>query len=368
MNKAELHKPSSLALKTDRQFFRCLRNQGTLSRAAIASITGISKPTVSESANRLLEKKLIVESGYKDSNSSKRPSVLYEVNRALGCCISIALEENSSQIRVCDFQGNEINEELYDYCKNRNQYQFVKDMLALIEQKIAESQLPLLTIGISIADPIAPDSGAVIALADSPFPVAHGLNFADILQQHFQCPVTIDNDVNWATIAECHEVKLDNFIYVFLGRGIGCGLFFNQQLIRGVHGMAGEIGYVKLDGKESLLSSMYSEAFYEQVESNQLDNYTATLNSVAHVLSATCTIVNPDTVIIGGPLSHVDEIVDILRAQLANNISPPHIQLSQHPKDAPLIGASIGAFELALDHFNLLEPMIDSELRGFSLY
>ena len=106
MKNAELHKPSSLALKTDRQFFRCLRNEGALSRASIASLTGISKPTVSESANRLLDKKLIVESSLKDATSSKRPSVLYEVNRALGCYLSIALEENTSQVQLSDFQGN----------------------------------------------------------------------------------------------------------------------------------------------------------------------------------------------------------------------------------------------------------------------
>ena len=69
-------------------------------------------------------------------------------------------------------------------------------------------------------------------------------------------PLSVDNDVNWATIAE-HRLggmqHAENFIYVYLGAGVGAGLFMSGRLHRGVGGAAGEIAFTRLDSGDTLM-------------------------------------------------------------------------------------------------------------------
>ena len=68
------------------------------------------------------------------------------------------------------------------------------------------------------------------------------------------CPVWIENDVKAAALAE-HlfgaSRDVSDFIYVLGRSGIGAGLYVGGELYRGVNGLAGEIGHMKIvpDGR-----------------------------------------------------------------------------------------------------------------------
>jgi predicted NBD/HSP70 family sugar kinase len=74
------------------------------------------------------------------------------------------------------------------------------------------------------------------------------------LEQHFQIPVRIDNNVRsyamykkWAGKA----FALDDFLLLTIRSGIGTGIFQSGQLVRGAHGLAGEVSHlpVQTNGK-----------------------------------------------------------------------------------------------------------------------
>lgn len=71
----------------------------------------------------------------------------------------------------------------------------------------------------------------------------------DALQEALGLPVALENDANAAGYAE-HLFgaarDLDSSVYVTLSTGIGGGLFLGDSLIRGAHGLAGEIGHMTL--------------------------------------------------------------------------------------------------------------------------
>ncbi|HEX7000580.1 MAG TPA: ROK family protein [Trueperaceae bacterium] len=71
----------------------------------------------------------------------------------------------------------------------------------------------------------------------------------DALQEALGLKVELENDANAAGYAE-HLYGaargLDSSIYVTLSTGIGGGLFFGDRLIRGAHGIAGEIGHMTI--------------------------------------------------------------------------------------------------------------------------
>src|SRR5262249_43822001 len=70
------------------------------------------------------------------------------------------------------------------------------------------------------------------------------------LGKRFGCPVFLDNDVNVMALAERDRgaaQDVDDFMFVKIGTGIGCGLVVRGEIYRGAKGAAGDIGHIGLD-------------------------------------------------------------------------------------------------------------------------
>src|SRR5437868_291770 len=68
-----------------------------------------------------------------------------------------------------------------------------------------------------------------------------------VLAQLVDGPVTVDNDVNWAARAEHSHGRAAgtrDFVYLFLGEGLGCAVLTDGDVRRGHAGLAGEIAHV----------------------------------------------------------------------------------------------------------------------------
>jgi predicted NBD/HSP70 family sugar kinase len=69
----------------------------------------------------------------------------------------------------------------------------------------------------------------------------------EILEKQIGCSVTIENDANAAAIGEKWigvAQTVGDFLYVYLGAGIGGAVFIDHHLYRGRSGNAGAIGHV----------------------------------------------------------------------------------------------------------------------------
>lgn len=69
------------------------------------------------------------------------------------------------------------------------------------------------------------------------------------LENRFEIPISVDNDVNLGTLGE--QVLgagkgVDNLVSIFIGTGIGGGIIVNGKLFYGANRTAGEIGHVIL--------------------------------------------------------------------------------------------------------------------------
>jgi predicted NBD/HSP70 family sugar kinase len=92
-----------------------------------------------------------------------------------------------------------------------------------------------------------------------------------LLEQHIGLEVTIDNDANAAAIGERwsgHGRTVSDFAFLYLGTGIGGGLFLANHIYRGVSLNAGEFGHVVVEpngtpcycGNRGCLEAMCSPA------------------------------------------------------------------------------------------------------------
>src|SRR5580704_12061253 len=73
----------------------------------------------------------------------------------------------------------------------------------------------------------------------------------DALRGELGKPVTIENDVNLAAMAERAfgaATGVADFVLVWIGVGLGLAIFLGGRLHRGVGGAAGEIGYLPVPG------------------------------------------------------------------------------------------------------------------------
>jgi predicted NBD/HSP70 family sugar kinase len=67
----------------------------------------------------------------------------------------------------------------------------------------------------------------------------------------------VDNDVNIMAIGERHggvAHSVDDFLFVKIGTGIGCGIHLAGSVYRGVDGCAGDIGHIQVDGSGPICS------------------------------------------------------------------------------------------------------------------
>ena len=78
------------------------------------------------------------------------------------------------------------------------------------------------------------------------------VHLGKIISKEFSLPTFVENDANAAAIGEFiygAGKKLDSFIMVTLGTGVGGGIIYNRKLFRGDFGAAGEIGHTSIDYK-----------------------------------------------------------------------------------------------------------------------
>lgn len=123
----------------------------------------------------------------------------------------------------------------------------IQRVFETIEKAICIAGIPINqidSIGIGAAGQVDRENGVLIA---SPNLNCYDLELKRILEEHFNMPVKVGNDVEVATLGEMkfgNGVGYDNFLCVFVGTGIGSGIVNNGHQILGANGTAGEIGHM----------------------------------------------------------------------------------------------------------------------------
>jgi predicted NBD/HSP70 family sugar kinase len=71
----------------------------------------------------------------------------------------------------------------------------------------------------------------------------------DVLAGHLGCPVLVDNDANIMALGEMHRGvarTVDDFLFIKVGTGVGCGIVVDGTVYRGVSGSAGDLGHIRV--------------------------------------------------------------------------------------------------------------------------
>jgi N-acetylglucosamine repressor len=245
-----------------------IKTRGEVSRAALATHTGLSPATVTTITGHLIQEGLVFEKTTGDSTGG-RPPIMLAVNPRGGFVIGIKLMEGQVVGALTDLNAAILAKDaiiLADTGVEASIHALVTMVKRLIRQAgIKKKQL--MGVGIGLAGVVDFNQGIV---RQNPIFIWENVPLRQLLEKQLRVPVYIDNDVNTLTLSEKWlepgQVE-DNFIVITLGRGVGMGIVINGQIYRGESGGAGEFGHIVVNpdgplcdcGRHGCLETMISD-------------------------------------------------------------------------------------------------------------
>jgi predicted NBD/HSP70 family sugar kinase len=262
-------KPSLELLRslTDEHVLRALMAEPRLTRAEIATRTGISKPTVGESVRRLTEAGLLRDTGERTTGRG-RVGTYYGLAADLGVALVVGIAPEGVVAEAVDVHGQIVAREVEPVGRPAHPDQVAEALRAVAGRTMAGGTGPARLAVVSAAD--------LVHLPDAPFLVGE-LSPVAVLAPLIAGPVTVDNDVNWAARAERAAAgpdELDDFAYLYLGEGLGCAVVADGQVRRGHGGVAGEIAHVLTrgpGGRAVAFTEVFAELRLRQPRSTAVD-------------------------------------------------------------------------------------------------
>ncbi|MEU7135170.1 ROK family transcriptional regulator [Streptomyces sp. NPDC046261] len=245
--------PSVLRAMNDRAALELLVAHGPLTRTRLGQLTGLSKPTASQLLGRLELAGLVRTVG----NVTGRPgpnAQLYEVNPAVAHVAALAVDELGITAAVADITGTVVGEHhvVADALAEDVRHRTTELVTEAVEGALAAAGLgrdALHRTVIGTPGALDPRTGT---LRYAPHvPGWHSATLRGELADALGTPVTIENDVNLAAVAEQHVGAArgaEDYVLVWIDEGVGAAVVLGGRLLRGATGGAGEIGYMPLPG------------------------------------------------------------------------------------------------------------------------
>ncbi len=250
-------RPALLRTLNDRTVVELLLAHGPMTRADIATLSGLSKPTAGEALTRLLAEGVVGHAGV----SSGRPgpsAQAYAVDLQRATAAAVVVTPQRVSLEIVDVLGAVIGHAEARRRSSAPPAEAVRELLT--EALPRRRHLDALVVSV----PGVYDSTSdTVAYADG-IPEWTRPGLAAGLRRLGIDHVLVDNDVNLAAVAERHGgagQDEQGFALLWIDEGLGLALDTDGALHRGATGVAGEIGYMPVrtelrdqDGRPDRLS------------------------------------------------------------------------------------------------------------------
>ncbi len=235
--------PAHLKKHNEALLLREIYAHESISRVRLAELTHLSRPSVTELTQGLIERGLITEIGPElvQDKVGKKPTLL-ALNPDVFQMIGIVLKDSTVIGSLLDLRM-QIQAQQTCAMQNRRSDELIQLVIKVIQQMMQQATRPLLGITIGTPGIVDSDSGIVHIAANFGW---HDLPLAHILNERFQLPVYVGNDSNLAAIGEYRfgsAQGVHDLVVVEIGEGIGVGILADGRIIQGSTHAAGELGH-----------------------------------------------------------------------------------------------------------------------------
>ncbi|MGA8660616.1 MAG: ROK family protein [Chthoniobacterales bacterium] len=229
-----------------------VRLHGPVSRVEIARLTALSNQTVFNITDRLWRIRLIQDFG-RTTAERGQPAKLFEINPDAAFSIGIHFERDHIAAVLVDFKGA-IRARTYRAGYLSTPEEGLKQGLSSIKElQRKNGRRRIWGLGIASPGPMDFRNGKVIYAPN--FPGWEQVNIRDYFKEKTGLRVLVDNDATAAAIGESWygtARALGNFFYIYVGVGVGGGVFVDGRPYRGFRGSSGEVGHLTVNrGKKA---------------------------------------------------------------------------------------------------------------------
>lgn len=361
-----------------------VKTQPSISRAELAKQTGLNKSTIGKLVQELLDEHWLQEDHTPTplDGAGRRPTGL-TLNGNVLALLGAEIGVDYITVLACSITGETLFNSTLPYAHN-NIDASLDQLVELLEHAwhiMDGMKHQVLGLGIAVPGLVNISDEKVFDLPNLNW---HDVSMTELLRERFinkklpLVPVTIINDANAGALSEFvfghSQFKRSALIHLAIGIGVGAGIITEKGLYKGFNGWAGEIGHSILQPVNGRLCACGQHGCVETLVSQRALSYSVTadehmlsidalqrrlakddekvkagLNSVGHylgiVLRNIANILNPETIVIGGPMSQfgahiIEPTVKSFNAHSGRNHVKPNIQLCEFGHNAAALGAA----------------------------
>jgi len=227
-----------------------IKEHAPVSRTEVTRITGLSGASVTKFVNDLIKMGLVKEDGWESSKGGRRPILLKLVPESR-FAIGVDLGAANLRVVVVNLEAKIITKITKKTRANEGKEKVFKRMIAAIYEAIDASKVDkskIKGIGIGISGIIDHKRG--ICLFCPNIKGWENVPVKKLIEEEFGVQVSVDDCARTMALAEHWyglAQRIENFIFVNIGIGVGSGIFTNGQIYRGGRGTAGELGHTTID-------------------------------------------------------------------------------------------------------------------------
>ncbi len=341
--------------------------------AEVARVAGLARSTTADVLGDLVRSGIVTELR-PASGRSGRPARRYAFRAEAGYLAGVGIDATGVQVVICDLSGEVVASRTGEL-DHRHRSSPIRLARQAVQQGLREAGVkPRLLRAAAVGIPgVVGSRGDILICHGHPDWV--GVDLAAALRQELGCPVMVENRGRMAVLGEVWRgigEGVQDLIFVHAGARNGVGVIAGGILLQGRHGAAGEIGHHPalrwtgqqrydeelaalspgLPVEEAAVAAFEAAARGDHRASSLVERY---VDDLAAGVNALVLILNPELVVVGGPITRGGEaVLDLLRSRVERvALFPPKVRFSELGDDVVALGAARRAL-LQVDE-NLLD-------------
>ena len=244
-----------------------IREKGAISRIDLAKETGLTAATVTNLTAELIDNKLVEEFNTGVSTGGRKP-ILLKINSDEFCIASASISPDRVEFAVSDFCAKIIFYKHLDIEKTATPQSCVDFIIKSLKEFSMSDSTRVIGLGIGIHGIVDSVEGVSVYAPNLNW---HNVNIRELISEKTDVPVFVDNDVRLMALAEMWfgaSKNAQDFVLLYVGRGVGSAFVIDKKLMRGSTDAAGEVGHTVIDidgprcecGKKGCLQAFTNEA------------------------------------------------------------------------------------------------------------
>lgn len=292
--------PPGIQLKTytlKRRIIASLAQYELLTVSELASMMGVSTPTIAKSLNELITEGYVQDMGKVETTGGRRPYSFALVSKA-GYFLGVGMADGCLRFALVDLNRNIIGTSQIEGFGNSNTPDTINKIVDQIQTAISNfgvERKKILGVGLIIrgrVDSLTGHSYSYLNFSDKPL--------SEVLSERLSLRTIVENDTRAIAYAEhilggdSGQVKGSLFLHI--DRGVGVGIIIDGSLYYGKSGFAGEFGHIPFFeneiichcGKKGCMETEVSGMALERVFASALKNGASSIlsekfNNTGHV-------------------------------------------------------------------------------------